>query len=127
MHGIELSQVLKPDDIIPILANSEIQQHLLQYLPEGEMLPRTEEELRNTVQSPQFQQALQSFSAALRSRELGPLMTQFGLGDDVANAAAEGGFRCRRFADRRGSAQYLQWSLSGLLAVVWSPGVPQRS
>ncbi|XP_014778124.1 proteasomal ubiquitin receptor ADRM1 [Octopus bimaculoides] len=88
--SIELSQVLKPDDIIPILANSEIQQHLLQYLPEGEMLPRTEEELRNTVQSPQFQQALQSFSAALRSRELGPLMTQFGLGDDVANAAAEG-------------------------------------
>ncbi|GAB1610671.1 proteasomal ubiquitin receptor ADRM1-like [Argonauta hians] len=88
--NIELYQVLKPDDIIPILANSEIQQHLLQYLPEGEILPRTEKELRNTVQSPQFQQALQSFSAALRSRELGPLMTQFGLGDDVATAAAEG-------------------------------------
>ncbi|CAE1331429.1 RPN13 [Acanthosepion pharaonis] len=87
---LELSQVLKPDDIIPILANADIQKHLMEHLPEGEMLPRTEEELRNTVKSPQFQQALQSFSAALRSRELGPLMTQFGLGDDVAKAAAEG-------------------------------------
>lgn len=55
-QALELSQVLKPDDIIPILANADIQKHLMEYLPEGEMLPRTEEELRNTVKSPQFQQ-----------------------------------------------------------------------
>lgn len=36
-------------------------------------------------------QALSSFSAALQSGQLGPLMSQFDLGEDVANAAAEGG------------------------------------
>ena len=36
-------------------------------------------------------QAMQSFSAALGSGQLGPLMSQFGLGDDVAKAAADGG------------------------------------
>ena len=38
-----------------------------------------------------FFQALSSFSSALQSGQLGPLMTQFGLGEDVANAAAQGG------------------------------------
>ncbi|XP_064597179.1 proteasomal ubiquitin receptor ADRM1-A-like isoform X2 [Liolophura sinensis] len=88
--AINLAQALNPESLIPILANSEVQERLLPYLPEGEALPKTEEELRNTVQSPQFQQALGSFSAALQSGQLGPLMPQFGLGEDVANAAAQG-------------------------------------
>ena len=37
------------------------------------------------------QQAMSSFSAALASGQLGPLMGQFGLGEEVANAAAQGG------------------------------------
>lgn len=77
--------------MIPILANADVQQRLIQYLPEGEVLPKSEEELRATVSSPQFKQALTSFSSALQSGQLGPLMTQFGLGEDVANAAAQGG------------------------------------
>ena len=36
-------------------------------------------------------QAISSFSAALASGQLGPLMGQFGLGDDVVAAAAQGG------------------------------------
>lgn len=35
--------------------------------------------------------ALTSFSAALQSGQIGPLINQFGLGEDVANAAAQGG------------------------------------
>lgn len=54
--AINLAQALNPESLIPILANSEVQERLLPYLPEGEALPKTEEELRNTVQSPQFQQ-----------------------------------------------------------------------
>lgn len=42
-------------------------------------------------------QALSSFSSALQSGELGPLMTQFGLGEDVSNAAAKGGKQILRF------------------------------
>ncbi|XP_060604796.1 proteasomal ubiquitin receptor ADRM1-B-like [Ruditapes philippinarum] len=56
----------------------------------GGLLPKSEEELRATITSPQFKQALSSFSSALQSGQLGPLMTQFGLGEDVANAAAQG-------------------------------------
>ena len=36
-------------------------------------------------------QALSSFSAALQSGQLGPLMSQFDLGEDVATAATQGG------------------------------------
>ena len=36
-------------------------------------------------------QAMSSFSAALASGQLGPLMAQFELGEDVANAATQGG------------------------------------
>lgn len=87
---IDLVNALNPESMIPILANKDVQERLIKFLPEGESLPKTEGELRNTVQSPQFQQALSSFSAALQSGQLGPLMSQFDLGEDVANAAAEG-------------------------------------
>nr|UCK81618.1 proteasomal ubiquitin receptor ADRM1 [Arenicola marina] len=87
---MDLACVITPDALIPILSNPEAREGLLPFLPEGDKLPRTEAELRNTVQSPQFQQALQSFSAALASGQLGPLMSQFDLGEAVANAAAQG-------------------------------------
>jgi len=87
---VDLAKALSPESMIPILANAQVQERLVPFLPEGESLPKTEEELRNTVQSPQFQQALSSFSSALQSGQLGPLMSQFGLGEDVANAAAQG-------------------------------------
>lgn len=53
---IDLTQALNPESMIPILANSEVQERLVKFLPDGESLPKTEQELRNTVQSPQFQQ-----------------------------------------------------------------------
>ncbi|BFZ04717.1 hypothetical protein BsWGS_07756 [Bradybaena similaris] len=87
---VDLVKALNPEAMIPILANPEIQERLIPYLPEGETLPKTEEGLRSTIQSPQFQQALSSFGSALQSGQLGPLMSQFGLGEDVANAAALG-------------------------------------
>jgi len=89
-EAVDLAKALSPEAMIPILANAQVQERLIQYLPEGESLPKSEEELRNTVTSPQFQQALSSFSSALQSGQLGPLMSQFGLGEDVANAAAQG-------------------------------------
>ncbi|GFO16366.1 proteasomal ubiquitin receptor adrm1 [Plakobranchus ocellatus] len=89
-EGVDLAKALSPEAMIPILANPGVQERLLPFLPEGGTLPKTEQELRDTVQSPQFQQALSSFSSALQSGQLGPLMSQFGLGEDVANAAAQG-------------------------------------
>lgn len=54
--GVDLAKALNPEAMLPILANAEVQERLIPYLPEGELLPKTEAELRNTVSSPQFQQ-----------------------------------------------------------------------
>ena len=54
--AVDLSKAITPDVMIPILANAEVRERLLPFLPQGDELPRSEEELRNTVSSPQFQQ-----------------------------------------------------------------------
>jgi hypothetical protein len=87
---VDLSEGLNAELLIPILANAEVQQRLVPFLPQGESLPASEEELRQTVHSPQFHQAVQSFSAAFSSCQLGPLMAQFGLGDEAVAAANVG-------------------------------------
>ena len=48
------------------------------------------EQFLSTVQSPQFQQALNSFSHALQSGQLGPLIQQFGLPESCVTAANKG-------------------------------------
>lgn len=54
--AVDLTSVLTPEVMAPILANPEVQQRLLPYLPSGESLPQSCEELSNTLNSPQFQQ-----------------------------------------------------------------------
>jgi len=49
------------------------------------------EHLSATVQSPQFQQAINKFSMALQSGQLGPLLQQFGLSQACIDAANNGG------------------------------------
>lgn len=87
---VDLAGALTPEIMGPILANSEVQQRLLQYLPSGESLPQTAEEIQNTLTSPQFQQALSMFSVALASGQLGPLMSQFSLPPEAVEAANKG-------------------------------------
>lgn len=53
---VDLASVLTPEVMAPILANAEVQQRLLPYLPSGESLPQSAEEIQNTLTSPQFQQ-----------------------------------------------------------------------
>ncbi|NP_001081367.1 proteasomal ubiquitin receptor ADRM1-A [Xenopus laevis] len=87
---VDLASVLTPEIMAPILANAEVQERLTPYLPSGESLPQTADEIQNTLTSPQFQQALSMFSAALASGQLGPLMSQFGLPADAVDAANKG-------------------------------------
>ncbi|GAA6088596.1 proteasomal ubiquitin receptor ADRM1 isoform X4 [Tachysurus ichikawai] len=89
-QGVDLASVLTPDIMAPILINPDIQQRLLPYLPSGESLPQSAEEIQNTLTSPQFQQAMSMFSSALASGQLGPLMNQFGLPSDAVDAANKG-------------------------------------
>ncbi|XP_051516208.1 proteasomal ubiquitin receptor ADRM1-like isoform X2 [Myxocyprinus asiaticus] len=88
--GVDLASVLTPDVMAPILANSDVQQRLLPYLPSGESLPQSADEIQNTLTSPQFQQAMSMFSSALASGQLGPLMNQFGLPSEAVDAANKG-------------------------------------
>lgn len=55
--------MLTPDVMAPILANPEVQQRLLPYLPSGESLPQSADEIQNTLTSPQFQQVSQAHDA----------------------------------------------------------------
>uniref|UniRef100_A0A3P9HBS8 Uncharacterized protein n=2 Tax=Oryzias TaxID=8089 RepID=A0A3P9HBS8_ORYLA len=89
-QGVDLASVLTPEIMAPILTNSEVQERLIPYLPSGESLLQSSEELHNTLSSPQFQQALSMFSSALASGQLGPLMNQFGLPAEAVDAANKG-------------------------------------
>ncbi|KAM9855544.1 proteasomal ubiquitin receptor ADRM1 isoform 2-T2 [Aulostomus maculatus] len=88
--AVDLASVCTPEMMAPILANAEVQQRLLPFLPSGESLPQSAEEIQNTLSSPQFQQSMSMFSSALASGQLGPLMSQFGLPAEAVDAANKG-------------------------------------
>ena len=46
--------------------------------------------MEEVLSSPQFQSALSTFHSGLASGQLGPLMSQFGLGEGVTQSAASG-------------------------------------
>uniref|UniRef100_A0A6Q2XBL0 Uncharacterized protein n=1 Tax=Esox lucius TaxID=8010 RepID=A0A6Q2XBL0_ESOLU len=85
-QGVDLTSVVTPEIMAPILANAEVQERLLPFLPSGESLPQSTDELHNTLSSPQFQSLL----VALASGQLGPLMNQFGLPTEAVDAANKG-------------------------------------
>lgn len=88
--AVDLASVCTPEMMAPILTNPEVQQRLLPFLPSGESLPQSAEEIQNTLSSPQFQQSMSMFSSALASGQLGPLMNQFGLSAEAVDAANRG-------------------------------------
>lgn len=67
---VDLASVLTPEIMAPILANPEVQQRLMPYLPSGESLPQSSEELHNTLSSPQFQQVTCSPFSSVVSNHL---------------------------------------------------------
>ncbi|MBZ3877926.1 Proteasomal ubiquitin receptor ADRM1 [Sciurus carolinensis] len=87
---VGLTSVLTPEIMVPNLANANVQQHMLPYLPFRESLPQTAGEIQSTLTSPQFQQTLIMFSTALASRQLGPFICQFGLPAEAVEATNKG-------------------------------------
>jgi len=47
--------------LVPILSNKDIQEALRAHLPDGSTIPGSEQELRESIQSPQFRQAVSTF------------------------------------------------------------------
>jgi len=89
-ESVDLSTSFSTEALLPLIADKEVQNRLKPFLPAMEDLPSSENELRETVQSPQFKQALSIFSAALQSGQLAPLMQQFKLSQPAVDAAAKG-------------------------------------
>jgi hypothetical protein len=87
---LDLSEILSLDTMAPILANKSIQEKLIKFLPDAEILPKNEAELKKHLTTPQFKKAMSSFGSALQSGQLGTLMTQFNLPEQVSLAAAQG-------------------------------------
>nr|XP_020464764.1 proteasomal ubiquitin receptor ADRM1-like isoform X2 [Monopterus albus] len=88
--AVDLASICTPEMMAPILTNAEVQQRLLPFLPTGESLLQSAEEIQSTLNSPQFQQSMSMFSSALASGQLGPLMSQFGLPAEAVDAANRG-------------------------------------
>lgn len=86
----DLNDALPTEALLPLLADAQVQARLTPYLPDSVDLPRSVDELRQSVQSPQFRQCVTAFAAALRTGDLGPLVAQFGVGDAAVQAANDG-------------------------------------
>lgn len=54
--GVDLASSFSTEALLPLLADKELQKRLLPFLPAVENLPESEDELRQTIQSPQFKQ-----------------------------------------------------------------------
>ncbi|XP_054707205.1 proteasomal ubiquitin receptor ADRM1-like [Uloborus diversus] len=92
--SVDLSSAITVEALQPLFSNQELMNRVRTLLPPSSdiatPLASDQIRLRSTVQSPQFQQALGMFSAALQSGQLGPLMQQFGMASEVVAAANSG-------------------------------------
>lgn len=79
-----MNDVVSPDILRPLSGDVAVQDQLQPHVPP------TSESVAEVLTSPQFQQALGVFGSALQSGQLGPLMSQFGMGQDVVSAANTG-------------------------------------
>jgi len=90
--SVDLSTAMTGEALQPLLATEGFLDKVKGFLPAGEEEGKevTAADLRGTVQSPQFQQALSMFSAALQSGQLAPLVREFGVGEEAVAAATQG-------------------------------------
>lgn len=86
---LDLSDVLTPENLTPLLQNESVRSSLFPHLPADASTPKTREEVEAVIRSPQFRSSVSSLTYALRSGQLGPLLREFGL--ESADAARAGG------------------------------------
>lgn len=101
-QNVDLSTSLNSESISTILSDSDRLTELSAHLPNIEVVDGEEmasgiedvaslkQNLKDTLASPQFQQALSMFSNALQSGQLGPVVSQFKLNDEAVAAANTG-------------------------------------
>jgi len=86
---VDLSSAITSESLSTVVNNPSVVQELQPHLPStGESTGQ--EQLRQTLASPQFQQAVSLFSTALQSGQLGPIVSQFEVGPEAVSAANQG-------------------------------------
>lgn len=96
-HHVDLTTAINSStNFDSILNDPERLDRLSEHLPaideDGKSLDAfsKKQQLKDTLASAQFQQALSMFSTALQSGQMGPVVSQFKLGDDAVSAAFSG-------------------------------------
>lgn len=90
----DLTNVLTIENLNEMLTDPNVVRALQPHLPpkeeSGSKTETQSDRLLSALRSPQFQQSLRMFGAAMQSGQLGPVMQQFGVGTDAVNAANQG-------------------------------------
>ena len=91
--NVDLSSGLTTEVLQPLLENPEFVRKMKELLPEEEQAQDDATgQVRGTLHSPQFRQALGMFSSGLQTGQLAPLIREFNLGDAAIAAATKGNF-----------------------------------
>merc|ERR1711971_1090668 len=89
--NVDLSSGLTAEALQPLLENPEFVRKMKELLPEEEQAQDDASgQVRGTLHSPQFRQALGMFSSGLQTGQLAPLIREFNLGDAAIAAATKG-------------------------------------
>lgn len=89
-RNIDLASAVNTETLTSIIADQEKVDALVEHLPQLEGDNDKKEQLKETISSPQFHQALSMFSNALQSGQLGPVVSQFKLNEEAVAAANAG-------------------------------------
>lgn len=87
-RNVDLSTALNAEAVATIDADRSAT--LMAHLPTIDTEDPAKKQLKDTILSPQFQQALSMFSSALQSGQLGPVVSQFQLNSEAVAAACSG-------------------------------------
>lgn len=86
--NVDISTAITTEALNPLLNdNPDWIAQLEEHLPDVGTDDTKKQQLRDTISSPQFQQALGMFSSALQSGQLGPVVSQFKLSTEAVEAA----------------------------------------
>ncbi|XP_055625265.1 proteasomal ubiquitin receptor ADRM1 homolog [Toxorhynchites rutilus septentrionalis] len=87
-RNVDLSTAVNSDSLSSVISDKDQVESLIAHLPQIE--GDKKQQLKETLSSPQFQQALSMFSNALQSGQLGPVVSQFQLNAEAVAAANSG-------------------------------------
>lgn len=87
--AVDLSAGLTVEMMQPLLSKPEFIRKMKEFVPKEHQDNDMADEIKGTIQSPQFKQALSLFCHAFYSGELAPLIREFDLGQEAVEAAAK--------------------------------------